>query len=158
MNTKQIKSSFSLPVPELDARITKIREIFAKFDPNTRLELTFHDDKTCTVQGPFPSFMLLVDEKDANEPIRALVHVNADAPNLTVLFCEFAKELTIEFDGAYAINGDTGQLLFNLDAYKKKEDNILMFADEIRARRGDEIGTESGLIVPEEKKIILAGV
>lgn len=139
---------------QIDARITKIREIFAKIDPNSKLEYTFHDDKTCTVQGPFPSFMLLVDEKDEAEPIRALVHVNADAPNLTYLFCEFNKELNIEFDGAFAINGDTGQLLFNMDAYKKKEDNILMFAEEIKERRGNT--TESGLIVPEEKKIILA--
>lgn len=139
---------------QLDPRIAKIREIFARIDPNTKLDYVFHDDKTFTVQGPFPSFMLLVDEKSTEEPIRALVHVNADAPNLAYLFVEFAKELNIEFDGAYAINGDTGQMLFNMDAYKKKEDNILMFAEEIKSRRGDT--NESGLIVPEEKKIILS--
>lgn len=135
---------------DVDPRIIKIGEIFRKIDPAAKLEHTFHDDQTCTVQGPFPSFMLLVDEKDQNEPIRALIHVNADAPNMTYLFNEFNKELNIEFDGAFAINGDTGQLLFNMDAYRKKEDNILMFADEIKERRGEK------LILPEEKKIILA--
>jgi hypothetical protein len=138
----------------VDPRITKIREIFKQLDPNSKLEYTFHDDKTCTIQGPFPSFMLMVDEKSLDEPIRALIHVNADAPNLTFLFSEFNKELDIEFDGAFAINGETGELLFNMDAYRKKEDNILMFAEEIKERRGNT--NESGLIVPEEKKIILA--
>lgn len=131
-------------------KVSKIKEIFKNIDPKASLEVVDHGDNTQTVQGPFPSFMLLVDDNEA--VIRGLVHVNADAPNMVYVFGEFATGgLEIEQDGAFAINGETGQLLFNGEAYTKKEDNILMFAEEIKARRP----AKKELIVPE-KKIILA--
>lgn len=143
----------------VEQKVALIKEIFAAIDPVTVLEVEDHGDGSMTIIGPFPSFMLLVQPEG---PVRALVHVNADAPNMAMLFSVFctAPGMNIEFDGPYAINGDTGKLLMYQEAYKKKEDNILMFANEIYARRAKESNAvrnaEQGLIVPEEKKIILS--
>jgi hypothetical protein len=135
-------------------KVRALKEIFAKIDPNTELQVG--DSPTGSgriVYGPFPSFIFLVEE-DEKEPIRALVHVNADAPNLIYMFNAFSSELDISFDGPFAVDGDTGALILGPDAYKKKEDNILMFAQQILERRRNE--RETALIVPDEKKIVIA--
>lgn len=141
----------------MDPRIDKIKEVFASIDPNTQLEIETHDDGTWTVVGPFPSFMILVIP---DKVLRALVHVNADAPNMAMLFTVFLTQgLIMEFDGGFAIDQDKGRLLMNEEAYKKKEENILMFANEIysrRARAKNVATLDQELVVPEEKKIILA--
>jgi hypothetical protein len=128
-----------------------LKEIFKNIDPNTELGIEEHDKNSCTVYGPFPTFMLLVE---GDLPVRALVHVNADAPNMAFIFSEIGKQVRVEFDGAFAIDQDTSRLLMNEDAYLKKEENILMFAEEIKARRSND--QSEPLYVPEQKKIILA--
>ena len=127
-----------------------LKEIFKGIDPNTELGIEEHDENSCTVYGPFPTFMLMVE---TDQPVRALVHVNADAPNMAYIFSEICKKVRVEFDGAFAIDQNNSRLLMNEDAYAKKEDNILMFAEEIKSRRGSE---PEALYVPEEKKIVLA--
>lgn len=141
----------------MDPRIQKIKDIFATIDPNTELTVEDHGDGSCTVVGPFPSFMILVQPDNV---ARALIHVNADAPNMAMIFSVFLSQgIVVEFDGGFAINGDTGKLLLNQEAYRKKEDNILMFANEIYSRRTREKNVASidrEFIMPDEKKIIIA--
>lgn len=140
-------------------KVKALKEIFAKIDPNTELQVG--DSPTGSgriVYGPFPSFILLVD---GDAPIRALVHVNADAPNLIYMFNAFSSELDLVFDGPFAVDSETGALILGADAYAKKEDNILMFAQEILQRRQSErkagfVDVMGDLITPEEKKIIIA--
>lgn len=141
-------------------KVKALKEIFAKIDPNTELQVG--DSPTGSgriVYGPFPSFIFLVD--DGDEPIRALVHVNADAPNLIYMFNAFSSELDLVFDGPFAVDGETGALILGADAYAKKEDNILMFAQQILERRQSErktgfVDAMGDLITSEEKKIIIA--
>jgi len=134
----------------IDHKINQLKESFKKIDPKEELVVEVNDDGSKLVYGPFPSFLILVTELG---PMRALVHVNADAPNLIHIFQHFFSELTIEFDGPFAVDGETGQLIVGPDAYKKKEDNILMFAqDIIQRRRATE---QEGIVVPD-KKIIIA--
>lgn len=134
----------------IDQKINQLKEAFKKIDPNEQLVVEDNQDGSKLVYGPFPSFLVLVPEIG---PMRALVHVNADAPNLVYIFKHFFGELTIEYDGPFAVDGDTGQLIVGPDAYKKKEDNILMFAqDIIQRRRATE---QEGIVVPD-KKIIIA--
>jgi hypothetical protein len=134
-------------------KIFKLQEIFKTIDPNNELAVEFQAEGGALVYGPFPSFILLVEDIG---PIRALVHVNADAPNMLYIFNKFseAEELEIVYDGPFAVNGETGDLIIGNDAYTKKEENILMFAQDIMQRR-QAPKKEEGLYVPE-KKIILA--
>lgn len=134
-------------------KIFKIQEIFKTINANDELTVEFQAEGGALVYGPFPSFILLVEEIG---PIRALIHVNADAPNMLYIFNKFSEELEIVFDGPFAVNGETGELIMGNDAYAKKEDNILMFADEIVSRRRGANDPNGGLYVPEEKKIIIA--
>lgn len=145
-------------------KVKTLKEIFAKIDPQNELQVG--DSPTGDgriVYGPFPSFILLVPEKQ-EEPIRALVHVNADAPNLLYIFNAFSSELDIVFDGPFAVEGDSGALILGADAYKKKDDNVLMFAQQILERRREErtnagagfVDAMGELITNEDKKIILA--
>lgn len=144
------------------SKVAKLQEIFSKIDPNGLLAVEDKEDGSHMVYGPFPTFIFLVKE---DEPIRALVHVNSDAPNLIYMFNAFSSELDIVFDGPFAVEGDTGRLILGAEAYTKKEDNILMFAQDILNRRVDEgkLVPQDGLMVPgkelyvpEEKKIVIA--
>lgn len=140
----------------VDQKVQKLQEIFSKIDPNTKLDVEDNGDGGKLVYGPFPSFIILVQ---AIGPMRALVHVNADAPNLLFIFKQFFAELDIEYDGPFAVEGESGQLIMGPDSYKKKEDNILMFAQDILNRRAQEknhIITNDGIVIPTEKKIVIA--
>lgn len=142
-------------------QVRTLKEIFAKIDPNTELQVgdSPMGDGGRLVYGPFPSFIFMVKE---GEPIRALVHVNADAPNLIYMFNAFSSELDIVFDGPFAVEGDSGQLILGADAYKKKDDNVLMFAQQILERRREERAEAFNMVdaagnpITEDKKIILA--
>ncbi len=132
-------------------KIDVIKEVFKEIDPMAELIVEPYEDGSATVYGPFPSFMLHVEEIG---PVRALIHVNADAPNMAYIFSKFQEKLSIAHDGAFAIDQSTSKVLFAEDAYEKKESNILMFANEILGRRNKEKAEK--LYVPEEKKIILS--
>jgi hypothetical protein len=144
-------------------KVKILKEIFAKIDPHNELQV---EDSPLgggrMVYGPFPSFILLVEE-DQSKPIRALVHVNADAPNLLYIFNAFSSELDILFDGPFAVEGDSGKLILGAEAYTKKDDNVLMFAQQIMERRREEraeimsgfVDTMGNLISQEDKNIIL---
>lgn len=137
-----------------DNKVKILKQIFAKVDPNNELQVGDSPlGQGRIVYGPFPSFILLVDD-DYEQPVRALVHVNADAPNLLYIFNAFSSELDIVFDGPFAVEGDSGALVLGEDAYRKKEDNILMFAQQILEKRRAERQNE--VYVPDEPKIILA--
>ena len=127
----------------MNTKVDKLKEIFKKIDPSVELGVDDQGDNAYAVVGPFPSFMIMVP---LIGPLRALVHVNADAPNMTYIFSEFAKELDIVHDGAFAIDAEQGRLLFNEDAYAKKEDNILHLANEILLNRKNKV-TEQKLIL-----------
>lgn len=114
----------------------------------SQCEVEVRADGSRMIYGPFPSFLILVEE--IGQP-RALIHVNADAPNLVYIFKKLADE--VAFDGPFAVDGATGNLIIGQDAYKKKEDNILMFAKDILGRRQEQ--KQEGILVPE-KKIILS--
>jgi len=106
------------------------------------------EDGSQLIYGPFPSFLILVPEfGDA----RALVHVNADAPNVVYAFSKLGSEIV--FDAPFAVDSNTGELIVGEAAYAKKEENVLMFAQEILARRQEQ--KQQGIIVPE-KKIVLS--
>lgn len=135
-------------------KVEKIKEVFRSIDPSQELYVEDDGEGNSMVYGPFPTFIIFVD-RDVNVPIRALVHVNADAPNLVLFFAKFMQELDIILDGPFAVDGETGQLLLGNDAYSKKEENILAFASEIMQKRMAANKPSEGLIVPEEKKIIL---
>lgn len=140
----------------VDQKIDKLKEIFAQINANEELTVEDNGEGGKLVYGPFPSFIILVEEFGA---CRALIHVNADAPNMMYIFNKFDQYLDIAFDGPFAVNGETGKLILGPDSYAKKEENILMFAAEIFAKRKEQEGLNDpngGLYVPEEKKIIIA--
>lgn len=130
-------------------KVEKIKTIFLDISPKEELSIEDDGDDTL-IYGPFPSFILLVKEFG---PVHAIIHVNADAPNLAYILSRFQDELDIVIDGPFAVNGETGDLIMGPDAYAKKEENILMFARDILAKRQN--STHNQLFVPEEKKIIL---
>jgi hypothetical protein len=132
-------------------KIDTLKRIFKTIDPNVELGVDQQSDTSATVIGPFPSFMILVGQ---DGPLRAIIHINADAPNMVYIMGEFQKELDVVLDGAFAIDGEKGTLLFNVDAYAKKEDNILMLANDIIQRR--QVARQESIIMPEDKKIILS--
>jgi hypothetical protein len=134
----------------LDAKVQQLKDAFHSIDPNQDLVVDDNGNGGKLVYGPFPSFIVLVEEVG---PLRALVHVNADAPNMVLCFQKFFKELDIEFDGPFAVDSDTGELIQGQEAYAKKEENILMFAADIIQRR--KASEQQGIVVPD-KKIILA--
>lgn len=111
-------------------------------------EVESRPDGSRMIYGPFPSFLILVEE--IGNP-RVLIHVNADGPNMVWLFAGLYGLVTI--DGPFAVDSVTGALILGPDAYKKKEENILMFAKDILARRQEQ--KQEGIVVPD-KKIILA--
>lgn len=126
----------------IDKQIETIKSIFKGIDPSVTLHITDLEGEK-TVSGPFPSFMLLV----TGEPsIRALIHVNADATNMVYVFNEFSKELSIEFDGSYAVKD--GQLLTGFEAYQEKERNMVAFAEEI-VKRNPQLA-EKKIYVPNQ--------
>lgn len=133
-------------------KIKRLKEILIAVDPDIQLKVDAHSDgETATVFGPFPSFIFLLSEKEDD---RFLIHVNADAANM-VLYMTYVLRFfpAMVHDGAFAINQFDGTMLFGPDAYIKKDDNVLMFAQDILAKRQQE---RSGkLIVPEEKQIYL---
>lgn len=134
----------------IDHKINQLKDVFKQIDAKEELVVEDQGDGSKLVYGPFPSFLVLVTELG---PMRALVHVNSDAPNMVMIFQKFFSDLSIEFDGAFAVDGETGQLIVGPDAYKKKEDNILMFAQDIIQRR--RAAEQESIVVPD-KKIILA--
>ena len=131
----------------VDERVEQILGYMDQVNPKLRQECEVENrpDGSRMIYGPFPSFLILVEEIGVP---RALVHVNADGPNMARIF-QFLTEVTV--DGPFAVDSETGNLILGPEAYKKKEDNILMFADEIVARRK---GQQEGILVPD-KKIIL---
>jgi hypothetical protein len=135
----------------VDHKVEQLKAAFQAIDPSQELTVDDNGAGGKLVYGPFPSFIILVDGVG---PMRALVHVNADAPNMILCFQKFFKDLNIEFDGPFAVNGESGELIMGPDAYAKKEENIMMFAADIIQRR--KAKEQEGLYVPEEKKIILA--
>jgi hypothetical protein len=57
-------------------------------------------------------------------------------------------------DGAFAVDAETSQLLLGADAYTKKDENILEFAQAIWDRRREEAAKK--LYVPGEQKLVIA--
>lgn len=129
---------------DIDKQVETIKSIFKSIDPSVVLTVTDLDGEK-TVGGPFPSFMLLVT---ADGPIRALIHVNADATNMVYVFNEFSKELQIEFDGSYAVSKE-GKLLTEFEAFQEKESNMVLFANEILKRRPEL--AEKKIYVPNQE-------
>ena len=125
-------------------KVDKIKEIFNKIDPNAELVVEAQGHGAFMVMGPFPSFIFAVE---AIGPIRVLIHVNADAANMAYVLSQFEKELEVEYDGAFAIDAESGKLLMNEEAYTKKEDNILMFARNILEGRKSTPKVEKSLIL-----------
>lgn len=111
-------------------------------------EVENRPDGSRMIYGPFPSFLILVEEIGVP---RSLVHINADAPNLVHVFNVLSDSVT--FDGPFAVDSTTGELIIGPDAYAKKEENILMFAQDILARRQTQ--KQEGILLPEQK-IVLA--
>lgn len=135
----------------VDQKIEQIKSAFAKIDPHNQLIVDDNGDGSKLVYGPFPSFIILVQTIGS---ARALIHVNADAPNMVLIFQELFK-VGVEFDGPFAVKDQSGELVLNEAAYSKKEDNILMFAQDILNRRAASDKRQSTLLMPE-KKIVLA--
>jgi hypothetical protein len=145
----------------LTSKSSIILDAIEKLNPKLREEcqVDIPGDGTEVIYGPFPSFIIQVPTFG---DCRVIVHVNADAPNMAWLFAKLALALEgmerktshpeLAFDGAFAVEGETGNLIVGPDAYKKKEENILMFAKEIMTRRQEQ---KEGILVPD-KKIILA--
>lgn len=118
-------------------------------------EVEHRQDGSVLIYGPFPSFLILVEP--LSDPT-ALIHVNADAPNLAYLFTKinsYSKQLAVNIDGPFAVDESTGAILMGPSAYAKKEENILMFAQDIMSRRAGQSKQEQGILVPD-KKIIVA--
>lgn len=132
----------------VDQKVDQLLGFIAQASQKLRdeCEVETRADGSRMIYGPFPSFIILVEEIGAP---RALIHVNADAANMAHLFHHVTE---VVIDGAFAVNGETGALIVGPDAYKKKEDNILMFARDIMERRQ---GQQEGILVPD-KKIIIA--
>ena len=134
----------------VDQKVEALKASFRKIDPTKELDVEDNGGGKL-VYGPFPSFIVLVQELG---PMLALVHVNADAPNAVLFFQQFAKDgLELQFDGPFAVDSATGNLILGAESYAKKEENILMFAADIIQRR--KASEQEGLVVPD-KKIIIA--
>lgn len=138
-------------------KIKKLKEVLKRIDPSIELDVQteVHDGSvSAMVFGPFPSFIFLLTDS-VTENDRFLIHVNSDAANMVLYMSHvLANFPDMIHDGSFAIDGDTKKILLGQDAYNKKEENILMFARDIMARRRE--SQESALIMPEEKKIVLA--
>lgn len=132
----------------VDSRVEQIKAAFAKIDPHNQLIVEPAGVGGVLVYGPFPSFIILVQEIGAP---RALVHVNADGPNMVLIF-KALFDVGVEFDGPFAVNGNSGELIIGENAYAKKEDNILMFAQDILQRR--HASQQESIVVPDNKIII----
>lgn len=136
----------------IQEKIKTIQDIFKLIDPSVTLKVEDLSDETTkefSITGPFPSFMLLVTEE---VEVRAVIHVNADATNMVFVFNEFAKELNIEHDGAYAVTAKQ-ELVFGFEAYQEKERNMVAFAAEIKSRNPDIDKKDKEIYVPEQKSI-----
>lgn len=133
--------------------VHKINTIFKRIDPNVALTVEQLDDDSVTLYGPYPSFMMMLNR---NGPARVIIHVNADAPNMVYVMNAFSAEIDLVFDGAFAINTETGQLLFDQEAYDQKSDNIIALAKVALTRKKQEAAEkESKIYVPGSSKIIL---
>jgi hypothetical protein len=130
----------------VDQKIEELFGLICKTIPKMRdeCEVENRSDGSRMIFGPFPSFIILVEEIGAP---RALIHVNADAPNMSYLFHQLPD---VVIDGAFAVDGSTGDLIMGPEAYKKKEENILMFAKDILERRGG----KQDILVPNSRIII----
>lgn len=139
-----------MSVNNAEIKVERLLDLLKEANPKiaSECQVEAREDGSRMIYGPFPSFLILVEE--IGEP-RALIHVNADAPNLVFIFKRLANEVT--FDGPFAVDGATGNLIVGSPAYAKKEENILMFAQDIINRRQ---GQKDGIVVPD-KKIIIAG-
>jgi hypothetical protein len=131
-------------------KVEAVMGLLESVNPKLRDECTvdYQTVDSALIYGPFPSFLILVDL--IGKP-RIVVHVNADAPNILYLYKSVSLKLDLVFDGAFAVDGNTGNIILGEEAYKKKEENILMLAQEIVARRAS---NDDGIVVPD-KKIIL---
>ena len=136
----------------IQEKIQIIKDTFKAIDPSVTLhveDLSDERHKEFSITGPFPSFMLLVNEEEA---VRAVIHVNADATNMVFVFNEFSKVLNFEFDGSYAIT-DKNVLVLGYEAYQEKEKNMVAFAAEIKRRNPDIDKKENEIYVPSQKPI-----
>lgn len=151
-NMVQVETvEFPAGMEVIDQKVELLMRSLDKFNPKLRdeCEIEKRDDGSRLVYGPFPSFLILVT---LIGQAKSLVHVNADAPNMVGVFNALGSS-SISFDGPFAVDSVTGDLITGQDAYAKKEENVLAFAQEILGRRQQ--AKQEGIVVPD-KKIIIA--
>lgn len=134
-----------------------IKALIEKLDPNLKCEIVEQPSGGVFVCGPFPTFIITIGVPDQEDGY--LVSVNADAPTATYFILELVKEYPeLIHWGAFAEALDnSGAIYVGPEAYTMREQHVVANAMHIIKQR-DLLNTKAGkdgLIVPEEKKLIL---